>query len=125
VINAATSRVARTIKVGQMPWQLVVSSDGKAVYVADPDSDAVSVIDTATGTVSHTISITGDPDTLALTPDGEQLWVGQNTAAYVSVVDRATDAVVSTINLGGSEANSGAGYEPTGIALVSTPTPGS
>jgi YVTN family beta-propeller protein len=65
-----------------------------AAYVANPDSDSVSVIDTATDSVIRTIALTGDPDTLALTP-------------------------------GGSEPQSGDGYEPTGIALVSTPTPGS
>src|SRR5580704_14339653 len=31
VISAATDRVAATIQVGQLPWQLVVSSDGKTV----------------------------------------------------------------------------------------------
>jgi YVTN family beta-propeller protein len=93
--------------------------------VANPDSDSVSVIDTAANRVTHTISITGDPDTLALTPNGQQLWIGQSTAAFVTVLDTATDAAVGTINLGGSTPQSGDGYEPTGIALTSTPTAGS
>jgi YVTN family beta-propeller protein len=93
--------------------------------VANPDSDSVSVISTATDTVTKTITLTGDPDTLALTPDGSQLWVGQLASAYVTLVDTSGDSVVGSLNLGGSEAQSGDGYEPTGIALVSTPTPGS
>jgi YVTN family beta-propeller protein len=93
--------------------------------VADADSNAVSIINTAANKVSDTVTIPGDPDTLALTPNGQQLWVGQNTAAFVTVLDTASKTIVGTINLGGDEPQSGDGYEPTGIALTTTPTPGS
>jgi YVTN family beta-propeller protein len=125
VISAASGRVIGTIPVGQMPWQLAVSADGKTVYVADPDSNAVSVINTASGRVSDTITIPGDPDTVALTPDGSELWVGQNALGELAVVSTATDAITGTINLGGEGAQSGDGYDPSSIALVTTPTPGS
>jgi YVTN family beta-propeller protein len=125
VINAANNTVARTIKVGELPWQVVVSADGKTVYVANPDSNSVSVIDAATGTVSHTITVSGDPETLALTPNGQQLWVGQNSLGTVAVLDTGTNAVVSDIQLGSFGPQSGDGYDPAGIVLVKTPTPGS
>ena len=125
VISAATHRVTGTIKVGDMPWQDAVSPDGKTVYVANPDSNMVSVIDAASGTVTSTITVPGDPETLGFTPDGSQLWVGQGAAAKVTVIDTATSATASVINLGGDVAQSADGYEPTGIALTATPTPGS
>lgn len=125
VINAANDTVTGTIKVGQLPWQLVVSASGQTVYVADADSNAVSVINATTRTVSQTITVPGDPETLALTPDGQQLWVGQNSAGSVAVLSTATGAVVGDINLGGEGAQSGDGYDPAGIVLVTTPTPGS
>jgi YVTN family beta-propeller protein len=125
VISASDGRVVTSIPVGDLPWQVVVSANGSTAYVANPDSDSVSVISTATDTVTKTITLTGDPDTLALTPGGSQLWVGQLASAYVTLIDTSGDSVVGSINLGGSEPQSGDGYEPTGIALVSTPTPGS
>lgn len=125
VINARDNRVTRMIKVGEMPWQVVTSADGRTVYVADADSNAVSVIDAAAGAVSHTITVAGDPDTLELTPGGQQLWVGEAAAATVTVIDTATDAAVGAVNLGGDTPQSGDGYEPTGIVLTTTPTPGS
>lgn len=125
VISAADGQVTKSIPVGQLPWQVVVSADGKTAYTANPDSDSVSVIDTATGTVTKSITLTGDPDTLSLTPDGSQLWVGQRSTAYVTVIKTSGDSVIGSINLGGSAAQSGDGYDPTGIALTSTPTPGS
>jgi YVTN family beta-propeller protein len=125
VISASTGQVTATIGVGELPWQIVISANGKAAYVADPDSNAVSVIDTATDQVTDTISVPGDPDTLGLTADGSQLWIGQASAAYVTLVDTSDNAVAGSINLGGTTAQSGDGYEPTGIVLTSTPTPGS
>jgi YVTN family beta-propeller protein len=125
VISTKTSRVTATIGVGDLPWQIVVSASGNTAYVANPDSNSVSVIDTATDAVTDTIPLTGDPDTLGLTPDGSQLWVGQQSTAYVTVINTSGNSVVGSINLGGSDPQSGDGDEPTGIALVSTPTPGS
>ena len=126
VISAAANRVERTIKVGQMPWQLVISSSGSKVYVADGDSNAISVISTASDTVTSTMSDTGDPVSLALTPDGSQLWVGGLTSGIVTVFDTASNGLVGNFNVGyGGEANAGDGEEPTGIVLTTTPTPGS
>jgi YVTN family beta-propeller protein len=123
VINAAAGRVTGTIGVGQLPWQLAISPNGATVYVADADSDAVSVIATSSDRVTSSISVSGDPDTLALTPDGSQLWVGGLTSAIVTVLDTANGSVVGAVNLGGDGANSGDGYEPTGMVLTATPTP--
>lgn len=125
VIDAAAGRIVRSVKVGDLPWQVAVSADGGTVYAANPDSDTVSVIDAATAKVTRTIAISGDPDSLALTPDGSQLWVGSETSAYLTVVKTADDSVIGSINLGGSEPQSGDGFEPTGLVLTSTPTPGS
>jgi YVTN family beta-propeller protein len=118
-------RVTATIGVGDLPWDIVVSADGKAAYVANPDSNSVSVIATASNAVTATVSVPGDPDTLGLTPDGSQLWIGQASLAYVTLLDTKTDTVAGSLNLGGTAAQSADGYEPTGIALTKTPTPGS
>jgi len=124
LINAATNRVTGTVKVGELPWQVVAAPNGKTVYVANPDSSSVSVVSTATGAVTGTIAIPGDPDTLALTPDGSQLWVGARFTAKVAVINTADDSTVGSINLGDAP-NAADGYAPTGIALTATPTAGS
>jgi YVTN family beta-propeller protein len=123
VINAQSNRVTSTIRVGQLPWQLVLAPKTGTLYVADADSDEISVIAASSGHVTSTIPLTGDPDTLALTPDGTQLWVGGLTSAIVTVLATANASVVGEVNLGGDGANSGDGYEPTGMVLTATPTP--
>jgi YVTN family beta-propeller protein len=125
VISPATNRVTRTIAVGQLPWQMTLTSDGSTLYVADGDSDAVSVINTATNAVRNTISVSGDPVSVALTPDGSRLWVGGLTSGNVSVIDTSDDAIVGSFAVGyGEYPNSGDGEEPTGIVITSTLTPG-
>ncbi|HEY6495393.1 MAG TPA: YncE family protein [Trebonia sp.] len=124
-VISPSGQVTATIGVGQLPWDVVVSADGKTAYVANPDSDSVSVISTAANAVTATVSVSGDPDTLGLTPDGSQLWIGQRSLANVTLLDTKTATVVGSLNLGGTTAQSGDGYEPTGIALTTTPTPGS
>jgi YVTN family beta-propeller protein len=124
-VISPSGQVTATIAVGQLPWDVVVSADGKTAYVANPDSDSVSVISTVRNAVTATVSVSGDPDTLGLTSDGSQLWIGQRSRAYITLLDTKTSTVVGSLNLGGTAAQSGDGYEPTGIALTTTPTPGS
>jgi YVTN family beta-propeller protein len=124
-VISPSGHVTATIAVGDLPWDIVISADGKTAYVANPDSDSISVISTASRTVTATVSVSGDPDTLALTADGSQLWIGQLSLAYVTLLDTKTDTVAGSLNLGGSTAQSADGYGPSGIALTSTPTPGS
>jgi YVTN family beta-propeller protein len=124
-VLSPAGQVTATIGVGELPWDVVVSADGKTAYVANPDSDSVSVISTAALAVTATVPVSGDPDTLGLTPDGSQLWIGQRSLAYITLLDTKTATVAGSLNLGGSAAQSGDGYEPTGIVLTTTPTPGS
>ena len=109
-----------------MPWQLVLSSNGSTLYVADGDSNAISVISTASDTVTSTIPDPGDPVSLALTPDGSELWVGGLTSAVITVFDTANETLVGSFNAGyGDKPNYGDGEEPTSIVLTSTPAVGS
>jgi YVTN family beta-propeller protein len=125
VISAATNRVTRAIAVGQLPWQMAITSDGGTLYVADGDSDAVSVINTATNAVTNTIAVSGDPVSVALTPDGSRLWVGGDTSGNVSVIETSDGTIVGSFAVGyGEYPNSGDGDEPTGIVMTTTLTPG-
>src|SRR5262249_58331827 len=51
VIATASNVVLAVIPVGNQPFGVAVSPDGSKVYVANENSNTVSVIDTATNTV--------------------------------------------------------------------------
>jgi YVTN family beta-propeller protein len=95
VINIATQAVTR-IPVGSQPNKILLSPDQSLLYVANGNSDSVSVIDTNRDRVVQTISLSrpGDkykganPNSLALSPNGRTLYVtlgGENAVAVVSL----------------------------------------
>jgi YVTN family beta-propeller protein len=84
----------KTITVGGHPSGITASQDGQFVYVANANSDTVSVIDTAKDAVVETIDCkpeaklpfgTGS-NAVALSPDGQSLLVANGTGNCVAVV---------------------------------------
>jgi YVTN family beta-propeller protein len=62
------------------------------LYVANYDSNNVSVIDTATNTVVATVPVGNAPTAVAVTPDGTKAYVTNYGSASVSVIKTATVA---------------------------------
>ncbi|HEY0077369.1 MAG TPA: YncE family protein [Pyrinomonadaceae bacterium] len=89
------------INVGQKPFGIVSSPDGSRVYVANYESNSVSVIDTSNNSVVHTIDNVGvGPIGVALSPDGHRLYVANfdsHTVAILSVGYASNPYVVSTV----------------------------
>jgi YVTN family beta-propeller protein len=98
VIDLNTANVIREITVGLHPNAIIVSPDGSAVYVANGNSDEVSVISTMTDSVTQTIPLrlgqainpyVGDaPNALAIDTAGVTLYVAcgmDNAIAVVSL----------------------------------------
>jgi len=50
VIDTADNRVVATVPVGQRPWNMALTPDGRKLYVANGRSNSVSVIDTESNT---------------------------------------------------------------------------
>jgi len=98
VVDLQTKKVVAGIEVGLQPGGLALDEARGRLYVANANSDTVSVIDTGSLQVVETISVRPDPslpfgsmpDALALTPDGNTLFVanGGNNAVAVVRIDR-------------------------------------
>jgi YVTN family beta-propeller protein len=108
-----------TILVPPRPSALVVSRDGRTLYVAHAAADAVSLVDLAASRVTSTIRLsltaraphgTG-PNALALSPDGRTLYVANadnNDVAVVALGAEAGPQVTGLIPTG---------WYPTAVAL--------
>ena len=99
VIDLEKNAVTATWPTAAHPTELVLSPDGKALFVACANSTKVSVLDPATGKGLQTIVCSlypsapngNTPNSLALTPDGEMLFVANadaNNLAVFNVTDR-------------------------------------
>lgn len=100
-IDLATFTIGRRFSPGLSPQAIVISPDGKELFVAR-EAGPLAVIDTVTGMViDQVMSATGGFG-LALTPDGAQLYMTRPGSGNVARIDRATHAVVGTLQTGGS-----------------------
>lgn len=85
----------KSITVGGHPCGMIASKNGKFVYVANANSDTVSVIDVATDTVAETIDCKPEKrlpfgsgsNALALSADGRTLYVANGTNNCIAVVE--------------------------------------
>lgn len=120
VFNPADGKLLKEIKVGLHPNDIISSPDEKFIYVANANSDAVSVIDTKTDEVSENISVRlgeeknpywGDsPNGLGIKSDGITLFVANGMDNAVSVVNLGKNASSNQ----GEEKSKIAGFIPTG-----------
>ncbi|MGB8503020.1 beta-propeller fold lactonase family protein [Mycobacterium sp.] len=99
VINTADSSV-KDIAVGQYPWDLAVSPDGRRAYVANSLDDSLSVISCATDCVTATIPVGAHPCRVAVCATGDRAFVVNSADDSVSVIDTATATVRRTIAVG-------------------------
>jgi YVTN family beta-propeller protein len=112
VIDTATNTVTRSpIPVGNEPFGVAVTPDGRKVYVANITDGTVSVISTATNTVTGSpIPVGTTPYGVAVTPDGSKVYVANRGDGTVSVIRTATNTVTgSPIPVGGF---------PAGVAVT-------
>lgn len=68
-IDLSSMKVVKTIRAGQGPHGVVVSKDGRRVYVANIVSNDVSVIDTATDQETARISVGEQPNGISMWTD--------------------------------------------------------
>lgn len=101
VIDLATNTVIATVPVGEYPQGVAINPAGTAVYVANSDSNDVTVIDTAT---FKTTTIPGGacPVGAAMHPDGTRIYAANvnDTKNTISVIDRATNTIIDSIFCG-------------------------
>ena len=69
------------------------------VYVANYDSNSVSVIDAPSGAVIRTIPVGTHPDGVAISPDGSRAYVTNTDSASISVIDTAKHVVTGTVGV--------------------------
>jgi len=90
------------------PKGVVVSADGKRVYVATGRGNSMAVIDGEQLKLVALIPVGQRPWGIALTPDGRKLYTANGISNDVSVIDTSTNKVIATVK---------AGDGPWGIAL--------
>ncbi|MBF0217739.1 MAG: beta-propeller fold lactonase family protein, partial [Candidatus Omnitrophica bacterium] len=89
-----------TGRVGSSPVDMAVTGDGKYVYTANFNDDAISVLRISDNALVDTLEICSGPYGMKLTPDGKYLYVANYFDDSVIVVRTSDNSVVKTINVG-------------------------
>jgi YVTN family beta-propeller protein len=95
VIDLDSGRVVERWAVQDHPNEMLLSRNGKHLFVANANRNTVSVVDTATGRVTETLAAELEPDSppgstpnsLALSPDEGLLFVANANINAVAVFD--------------------------------------
>lgn len=108
VIDLESRKVLSEIEVGLLPCNMVLSPDGSLLYVANANSDMVSVIDVSTDKVLKSIDTKpvaelpfgSAPNALVIDSSGKTLYVANGANNLLSVIDLSTDKVIGLIPTG-------------------------
>jgi YVTN family beta-propeller protein len=97
VFNRQTMKIVDNITVGAAPAGIVTSPNGSFVYVANFDSNNVSVISTGSSRVIKTINVGNSPGSIAISPDGNYVLVANSGSMNVSIINTSTYSVTSVM----------------------------
>ncbi len=105
VVDTASGSVVGHLSVGSEPQRVVVSPDGRYLYVSL--ASRVVKVDTSNGALSAFANISGGLSVLAISPDGAYLYAAGNGDMWLYAIETATGAVTTI----------GVGQAPSGIAV--------
>ena len=82
------------------PLAVVVSSDGKTLFVSDKTAQSIAVLDAVAAKPLGEIPLAGEPNGMALSADGKTLFATQRKTHLVAVIDTATRCVRRQLQVG-------------------------
>jgi DNA-binding beta-propeller fold protein YncE len=96
VIDIGQQKVTSSISVNGKPQMILLSLDGRYLYVTQPTLGRVAIISARTGKIICTASLAGQPSLLALGPQSGNLYAAGNGASIVSVLNPTNCVVLHT-----------------------------
>ena len=108
VVDLSNHKVTHTIDVLLHPSGMALSPDGSRLYVANANSDAVSVINTETDQVLKTLNAKpmpelpfgSMPNALAVAPDGQTLYIANGGNNLLAAIDLNSEKMTGLIPTG-------------------------
>lgn len=92
--------VIATIKVGERPNAIQYNPSNGYIYVANSESNSVSVIDSSTHEVIKTIDVEEYPWALGYNPDSNYVYVSNRHSDSVSIIDGTSNEILKTVKVG-------------------------
>jgi len=97
VFDTDTHQIVTRIAVENTPYQLLLSPDGKHLFVSNWSSESISVIDTETNKVIRSIHVGMNPNDMVLSADG-RIFVASSNDNTVYVLDTRKLQVIERLS---------------------------
>ncbi|HLI08582.1 MAG TPA: YncE family protein [Ktedonobacteraceae bacterium] len=99
VIDIQQQKVTKTISVPGDPHTVLLSLDGRFLYVSQPGLNRVSIISASTGQTICSANVPGQPTLLSIDPGTNILYAAGNGADRITGLSDTTCALKQTITL--------------------------
>jgi len=110
MLSTVTGQIVGTIPVGARPRGMTLSPDGRRIFVALGNDDAVAVVDVTSRHVVRQLAVGKDPEQVAVSPaQGTTVYVSNEETAMATAVDVATHRTRFAVPVG---------KEPEGVAVA-------
>ncbi len=116
VVDLTTNNTAALVAVGNAPNGVVFNPLNGLVYVANENSDNVSVVEPATGVVVATVPVGSGPIGISVTPNGERVYVAC-LGGEVYALNTADNTVAAVVGVGGPAVGFGRFIAPAQVCL--------
>lgn len=104
VFDTATLKLVTVLRGVSDPEQVVVSPDGKLLFIASEDTGTLVIWDVA-GKPLASIPAGGEPEGVAVSPDGGHVYVTSEEDHAVTIVDTVTHKPLAKIEVGSRPRN--------------------
>ncbi len=99
VIDIQQQKVTKTISVAGNPHTVLLSLDGRFLYVSQPGLNRVSILSASTGQTICSATVSGQPSLLTIDPGTNTLYAAGSGADSISGLSDTTCALKQTITL--------------------------
>jgi YVTN family beta-propeller protein len=100
VVDIASLKLLRVLRGVSDPEQMVVSKDGKLLYIASEDTGTAVVMEVETGHTIATLPVGGEPEGVGISPDGRFVYMTSEEDHQVSVIDTGAQKVITQFPVG-------------------------
>ncbi len=92
IIDTGNQRQLARVEVGDEPIQVLLSRDGRKLFVSTLGSSEIAVLETSTFRLLDRIDVASQPLDMSLSGDGRTIYVSNSGAASITAIDVATHA---------------------------------
>jgi len=96
-LSGYPNNLIATISVGDSPRDICISSDGAFLYVANYQSNTVSIINTEDCSIATSVNVPAGPNGICITPNDGLVYVACMSANSVAVIRTSDNFVIAEI----------------------------